>query len=170
MSSYLAAYGEGQAERAGTILRLIGGFFLAVIVATVLYFQFRDYSLNHVASEFVNTLRKGNHAKAYELWGCTSSTPCLHYPYQQFLKDWGPVSSYRDASKAKFVGTKSCTDGVLKFVRFPAQPDVVLWINRKDKSVGFAPWTLKTFPEGFKHKVQEWMWEVTQNCQPLIEP
>ena len=167
---YLEAYGEGQAKRTRSLLRILGALLLAIVLGVFLYFQFRDYSLNRVASQFLKALERKDYSQAYVLWGCTENNPCAHYPYEQFLRDWGPSSSYREAAKAEILNTKSCEGGVLKFVRFPSQPDVLLWIDRKSKSVGFAPWQVKQFPSDFKHRVQGWMWEVTQNCQPLIEP
>jgi hypothetical protein len=143
----------------------------AVLVAgTILYFVFRDYRVERQVTAFLDRLRAKDYQGAYALWGCTDRVPCPQYPLEEFMKDWGPQGIYAASDRAQVVGKKSCEGGVIKFVRVPDQPQVLLWVDRQTETLSFAPWKLKSIPPGFRGRLQELMWDVTRNCKPLIEP
>jgi hypothetical protein len=86
------------------------------------------------------------------------------------MKDWGPQGTYALAARGAVVGKKSCEGGIIEFVRVPNQPDVLLWVDRRSDLLSFAPWRLKSVAPGFRGRFQEWLWDITRNCKPLIEP
>jgi hypothetical protein len=139
MAGYLETYRAGE-ERRENILKWIAiGFVVAAILGIILYFQLRDRAEKQRIQAFLSTLGTKDYKKAYEFWGCTFEKPCRDYSFDRFMEDWGPNSAHANVSGAKMTTTKSCNAGVIQFVQFP-NDEVQLWVERKDKIVGFAPW------------------------------
>jgi hypothetical protein len=170
MGSYLEGYGEAQGRRAKTLKWLVLTAAVLLIASGFAYFQFRDYTEERKVRVFLQHLRDKDYKAAYALWGCTDANPCSQYPYEEFMKDWGPASPYSAAERAHVSGMKSCDSGIIQWVRFPAQPDVLLWVDRETETLSFAPWRIKSVPGDFRHRLAAWMWDITRNCKPLIEP
>lgn len=170
MADYLEGYGERDQRRAKVVRWLLISFLVLLVGGTSAYFGFRDYPQQRRVRDFFDRLKAKDYRGAYELWGCTNQAPCPQYPFEEFLKDWGPQGNYVAADRAEFSRKKSCDEGIISFVRIPNQPEVLLWVDRRTETLSFAPWTLKTIPPGFKGRLQEWMWNVTRNCKPLIQP
>ncbi|MBC8165327.1 MAG: hypothetical protein H7Y20_05570, partial [Bryobacteraceae bacterium] len=57
-----------------------------------------------------------------------------------FMEDWGPSSPQANAASAKVNRTKHCNAGIVQTIAFPDQHEVELWIERKDKTIGYTPW------------------------------
>jgi hypothetical protein len=170
MSEYLEGYGERDQRRARVIRRLVISFAIILIGGTAVYFTFRDYPQERRVKSFLDRLKARDYRGAYALWGCTEQAPCPDYPFEEFLKDWGPQGNYAAADRAEIAGKKSCDSGIIQIVRVPNQPDVLLWADRNRDSVSFAPWKLRPIAPGFKGRLQEWMWNVTRNCKQQITP
>src|SRR5947209_2022439 len=101
MSSYLEAYGEGEAQRARRVRLVKRGsiiLLLLLILAGLAYAVFKNYPEEQRVKMFLETLRKQDYQTAYRMWGCTEATPCRDYSFQKFLDDWGPKSPHADAS------------------------------------------------------------------------
>ena len=170
MAGYLEEYAVKGARRSRMVRLWLIGVPLALLLGIFLYFQFRDYPQHRQVKAFLDHLERRDYRGAYALWGCTDAKPCRDYVFDQFLSDWGPQSQYANASQAKIAARKSCEGGVIEFVRFPSKPDVLLWVDRNDSVISYAPWELKTIPGGLENRLREWMWEATRNCKPLIGP
>ena len=170
MAGYLEGYGERDVRRRKVIKWSLIAAAVVLICGPLLYFQFRDFSEERQIKAFLSHLRAKDYTAAYALWGCTDATPCTQYPFAEFMKDWGPDSPYSAADRAELVGGKSCESGLIGWVRFPSQPDVLVWVDRQAGTLSFAPWRIKPIPEDFRHKLAAFMWNATRNCKPLIEP
>ncbi len=170
MASYLEDYGEAQARRSRKLRWLILTPLIVILIATVAYFKFRDYSEYKRAANFLDLLKKKDYKSAYALWGCTDQKPCPQYAFDKFMEDWGPSSPMRNPDQARISGKKGCKTGVINFVQVPGQEDVQLWVDRRTGEIGFAPWRLKPVPPGFRTQLAAWMWDITRNCDPLIAP
>jgi hypothetical protein len=170
MSDYLDGYGKADARRGKLIKRILISFFIVLIVGAVLYFQFRDYSEERQVKAFLEHLRNKDYQSAYALWGCSPATPCPQYVLEEFMKDWGPESPFANASAAEIAGKRSCEGGVIEFLQVPGKSEAVLFVDRKSDHLSFAPWRIKEIPDGVRHKLASWMWSITRNCKPLIEP
>jgi hypothetical protein len=141
MGGYLAGYGAGEERREKIWWRVALGVLACAILAGILYFQFRNYSEEKQVKEFLARLKAGDYKSAYSLWGCSDEHPCPQYTFEKFMEDWGPKSPHADAAAAKINKIKSCNAGIIEFIQFPGQSeDVQLWVERKDKVLGFAPW------------------------------
>lgn len=139
MPGYLEGYGVGEERRERIVKRIL----LAAIVVTVLsgslYLFFRNYFEVQRAKLFFDLLRKQDYQAAYHLW-CTEDRPCPDYPMEKFLEDWGPKSPHADLSKLQIVRTRGCSTGVILEVSFGNDVEEFLWVARKDKAMGYAPW------------------------------
>lgn len=165
MAGFLEGYGVEEERRA----RLIHWIVLAVVAILVigggLYLGLRTYPARKQVSLFLEYLRKQDYKSAYRLWGCTETSPCREYSFERFMEDWGPNSPHANAAAAEIrkMPARSCGPGVLytlttlmahglgergcdcglgviHTVNFPQGEEVALWYERKDKTLGFAPW------------------------------
>lgn len=169
MAGYLDAYGASDARREKTIKWLVLGGLGLIVIGTLLYFQFRDFPQERQAKTFLSALQRRDYQAAYVLWGCTAQTPCRDYKFEKFLEDWGPRGTHARSQEARIVNTMGCDTGVLADLRFPDEKPVLLWVERKNDTVGFFPWKLRPVPDDFRSRAALWMWKVTRNCKPLIE-
>ena len=140
--SYLDTYGVKDARREKIFKRLALAGVIILILGLIAYFQFRNYTEEKQVKTFIELLQRGDYKAAYSLWGCTDSTPCPHYAFEKFMEDWGPSSPQAKIAEAKLATTKSCDSGIIQFLRFPDNHEVLLWVERADKSIGFAPWPI----------------------------
>jgi hypothetical protein len=140
--SYLDTYGVKDARREKIFKRLALAGVTILILGLIAYFQFRNYAEEKQVKTFLELLQRADYKTAYSLWGCTDSTPCPHYAFDKFMEDWGPSSPQAKIAEAKLATTKSCDSGIIQFLRFPDNHEVLLWVERADKSIGFAPWPI----------------------------
>lgn len=139
---YLEGYGVRDARREKVIRWIVLTAVLLGILALILYFQFRNYSEEQQIQTFLEHLRNKDYKSAYALWGCTDATPCPQYPFENFMDDWGPSSPQANISEARIATTKSCENGIIQFLQFPDNHEVQLWVERRDQTIGFAPWPI----------------------------
>jgi hypothetical protein len=140
MSGFFESYRSGEAEREKRRWRVVLYVALALIAAATLYFVFRNYRETRQAKLFFELLGKKDYAAAYALWGCSEKSPCRDYVMTKFMEDWGPSSPHANLSAMKITKTRGCSAGVIVEADFgTAQPDY-LWVDRKTKYLGFAPW------------------------------
>ena len=140
MAGYLDNYGAGDAKRE----RIIKGLVIAVlIVATAsgaLYLLLRDYQEKRLLRMFLDDLNRKDLSAAYTRWGCSVEHPCKDYNFQKFTRDWGPDSSVAKGGQISVTKTRSCDDTVIQIWSVGGKEDLILLVNRKDHTVGFAPW------------------------------
>lgn len=145
MSSYLAGYGEGEERKAKLIKWATIGVPLALVLAVALYFFFRHYPQRSQLSGFLEDMRQGHMASAYQRWGCSQQNPCRDYKWERFVADFGPQGLYKDLPSAKLIEKWSCSSGnqgLGGIIRvFEAGPDreVMLYIAKPEPIIGFAP-------------------------------
>jgi hypothetical protein len=140
MSGFLdPTYGVNEARRSRRI-KLIAVWSVSIlIVASVLYFTFRNWRQEQVVKQFLSLLKQQNYQEAYKLWGCTQETPCKYYPPDRFNEDWGPSGQYKDAGSAKIDNEDVCGSGVIFTLDIPKIEPFGLWVERSTNIVGFAP-------------------------------
>jgi hypothetical protein len=91
MSGFLdPGYGVIEARRAKRIKLIAVSSISILIVASVLFFTFRNWRQERAVKQFLSLLKQQNYQDAYKLWGCTQETPCKYYPPEKFNEDWGP--------------------------------------------------------------------------------
>src|SRR5262249_10241209 len=131
---------------------IISGLALALLISLTIGYMFRFYPEKRAVERFLDTLVAGDTARASQLM-----KPSGSYTFQDFLEDggptgyYGPVKSYHIEPAQNPRGGGS---GVIIVVElspyqpFPAANDteknrrtkeVRIWVERKDKSLGFPP-------------------------------
>jgi hypothetical protein len=140
MTGYLEGYGAGEEKREKRIKRIALYLVLALVVGGVSYLLLRNFRETQQTKLFFELLRKQDYVAAYRLWGCTKETPCPNYNMDRFLEDWGPKSQHADLSAVKITKTRGCSTGVIFETNFGKGEPEYLWVDRKTKNLGFAPW------------------------------
>lgn len=140
MPGYLDQYGVKEERREKIIKRIALVVISVAILAIVLYFLFRNYREERQVAQFLELLRQKDYHAAYRMWGCTPEQPCRDYAFDKFMEDWGPKTDHGDAALAKVSKTRSCSNGVIFTLEFSKGDPALLWVERKDKLLGFAPW------------------------------
>jgi hypothetical protein len=61
------------------------------------------------------------------------------YPFDAFMKDWGPQGGHPDVSNFRIAKSRSCGSGVILTVDFGNNQEEKLWVQRDDLTIGFSP-------------------------------
>ena len=138
MPGYLEGYGVEEARRSHFLGRAIVALIVLVILAVAAYYVFRTYPAKRQVQNFLAELGKGDYQAAYRTWGCARG--CRDYAFDKFLEDWGPQSSFRKPGAAEIARTRYCDTGVIVTLKAPQGPDVALWYELGDRSLGVSPW------------------------------
>lgn len=138
MAGYLDHYGAGEERRERiiktTVLVLVG----LLIAAGVAYWFLKNWRQERQARLFFEELSRQNYQAAYAMWGCTEAQPCRDYPFEEFMKDWGPQAGRGAPSEFRIVRSRSCGSGVILTVD-TGQRQEKLWVERKSLVIGFSP-------------------------------
>lgn len=132
-------YGVADARRERLKKRIIIGSLAGVVLAAILYFNFRTWSEERTVKEFLSTLERKDYQGAYRMWGCSQDTPCKNYDPTRFNEDWGPDSQYSKQS-GSITTVDYCGDGVVLSLNYPNAEPVALWVDRQTKVLSFSPW------------------------------
>jgi hypothetical protein len=144
-SSYLDTFGAADARRERLVKRILMAILLAAVVGLALWLYMKNYYEDRQLANFVDLLKKKDYAAAYKLWGCSVEQPCRDYDFARFNEDWGPKQSTHPAEAVQIVKVKNCEGGVLRALQFP-KDEVVLIVNRADKTIGYAPFGKQCAP------------------------
>lgn len=144
MSGYLQGYGAGEERRSKLIKLTVWGTIAVLVLGTVAYFGFRNFSKRQKLDTFFELLKKQDYKTAYALWGCTDQTPCRDYSFDRFMEDWGPKSPAAKPESVELVSKATCgpmfsPTGILRIYKFPPDYSVSLWVDSGDGNIGFAP-------------------------------
>jgi len=159
MAGYLDQYGAGdeRREKRNKILLIAGA---CVLLALFLWFFFfvwdkteilrveplarlaqilRNHREESRVRTFFDLLQRKDYQAAYALWNCTDAHPCRDYPYEEFMKDWGPAGVHGGAHYT-IARSRSCGSGVIVTADRGANQEEVLWVQRDDLTIGFSPY------------------------------
>jgi hypothetical protein len=134
-------------------IMMIAGVVLAGAATWWLVFGYLHIPERSAASRFFDALSAGNTELAYKLWQAEPK----HYPYKDFLDDWGgngiygPVKSYQIESVSS--PTKGGSGVVVVAEVSPYQPfpdsndlpksrstkEVRIWVESSNKSLSYPP-------------------------------
>lgn len=144
MSEFLDGYGTTDERREKRRNRIIAAAIAIVAVSAVLYFALRDFREERQLQDFIENLKANNYEAAYRQWGCSREQPCRDYKFERFMEDWGPDSAAGKAGAIQILSKKSCSTSVLQTLKFANGEEVVLLVNRADRTIGFSPWPVCT--------------------------
>jgi hypothetical protein len=133
-------------------LRIVVGAVVLLLAGALAFRQFRYYPERKQVERFLDALVAADYPGAYQVWG-----PTPDYTYPDFLQDWGETTprgrlrSYEILSVGppprevlvRGSGTLQVgggASGVVVVVRLNGTTEEVkLWVERKDKTLSFAP-------------------------------
>jgi hypothetical protein len=129
---------------AALVIVLVGGFCT---------FWFWNWPAEHRISRFLETVEAGDFNTAYAMWNRDPNwqqhpQQYSAYDFNQFQKDWGPMSEYGKIRTHKILMSKSVGNGTvigLVFNSDTAHP-VFLRVDNKTKTIGFSPVELYVGP------------------------
>ncbi len=138
MGGYLESYGAGEERREKLIKRSIIAVLVLLVAAVLAYALFHNYPEESQAKRFFEALRAHDYKTAYTFWGCSEAKPCRDYPFNEFMKDWGP----QQAPVADFdvLDAESCGSGVIVDVDAGKAGDKKLWVERSTHLLSFPPY------------------------------
>jgi hypothetical protein len=132
------------------IIALIGVGYLSFYL---IYFTWLHMPQRIVTQRFFNVLVSGDMQHAYEVWKADPQ----RYSFKDFQDDWGPNGYYGPVKSYRIESANSpprSGSGIILIVEvspyspFPADDDISksratkevrLWVENRDKSLGFAP-------------------------------
>ncbi len=159
MAGYLDHYGAGdeQREKRNKILLIAGGCALFALFLWFFFFVWDKTEILRVAplarlaqvlrnhreesrvKDFFDLLQRKDYKAAYALWNCTDAHPCRDYPFNEFMKDWGPASP-RGGARYTIPRSRSCGSGVIVTADSGSNQEDALWVQRSDMAIGFSPY------------------------------
>jgi hypothetical protein len=137
---YLDDYGDGDAQREKIFKAIAVLLVLAIAVGGIYYVFFRNWVEERQARHFLTALQDGDYAAAYQLWGCSIEEPCHYYPYEEFMKDWGPGSALGKVASFRLGRSYAQQTGVIITLEINGKQQPNLWVEKESKQVGFSPY------------------------------
>ena len=146
---------EAEAPRAPSPwpLRVAAVVTILAVSGAVLYWQLRYYPEKKAVAHFMDALQAGDYQGAYRLWNAPPS-----YAYKDFLEDWGETTPMGRVHSYEIVGVEpkapvevalpgqparrvaGDSSGIVVLVRINGRLEPVrIWVEKKDKSLGFPP-------------------------------
>jgi hypothetical protein len=138
MAGYLDQYGAGEERREKIIKVLALSVVTILVVGGILFFIFHNYAQERAVKRFFERLQAHDYQGAYEMWVRTADDR-KSYPFQSFLRDWGPQGEHPDVSNFRIARSRSCGSGVILTVDFGRNQEEKLWVQRDDLTIGFSP-------------------------------
>ncbi len=139
MSGFLDNYGVSDMKRERGLKRILLAAVLLLIVGFGGYWFFHDFRERRTISRFLTLLGEKNYEDAYRLWGCDPAKPCRDYNFARFMEDWGPKSPHASVAAARVRRTRSCDAGVIQIIEFKPGDEVLLYVDRQQRAIGFSP-------------------------------
>lgn len=114
--------------------RLIVGTVFAVICASYLYYELKNYPEERQLRRFFEVLQQQDYQRAYQIW-----QPASSYTFKDFLEDWGPDGVQGSIQQFQIEDSQAEGSGVNVSVILNGKEPVALWVEKKDKSLSFSP-------------------------------
>lgn len=105
-----------------------------IMLAGYGYYEFKNYPEEVRVREFFDALQHQDYQKAYRLW-----QPLPAYTFKDFSQDWGPNGLQPSVKAFHITGSTARGSGVVVRVQVNNKENVSLWVEKKDKSLGFPP-------------------------------
>ena len=106
-----------------------------VVVSPILYYQFKNWPEEQAAKTFLRALVEQRYPDAYNIW-----KPAASYSQQDFLADWGPQSQFGKVNGFHITKSHERGSGVIITVSINDTKEARIWVEKKDKSLGFPPY------------------------------
>jgi hypothetical protein len=138
MAGYLDQYGAGVDRRLKIIKIVVSSLVVLLVAGGIAAFVFHNYRQEQQVKHFFALLERQDYQAAYQMWVRTE-TDRKGYPFEMFLRDWGPKSEHSNVSDFRIAKSRSCGSGVILTVDFGTSQQEKLWVQREDLTIGFSP-------------------------------
>jgi hypothetical protein len=138
MAGYLDQYGAGEERREKIIKIGLLSLVTLLVLGGILLFVFHNYAQERQVRIFFERLQAHDYQGAYQLWVRTPEDR-HDYPFQSFLRDWGPQGEQPNVDNFRIARSRSCGSGVILTVDFGKNQEEKLWVQRNDLTIGFSP-------------------------------
>jgi hypothetical protein len=138
MAGYLDQYGAGEERRLRIIKILVISLVVLLVAGGISFFVFHNYRQEQQVKRFFALLERQDYQTAYQMWVRTASDR-KGYPFETFMRDWGPQSEHRNVGDFHIAKSRSCGSGVILTVDFGPSQQEKLWVQREDLTIGFSP-------------------------------
>lgn len=128
---------------------LITALVFCFVLAGFLWY-FWDWPQEHLVNQFFAALEEHDLPKAFGIWNHDPDWQqhldrYKSYPYGRFSVDWGHSSDWGDIKTHQILMAKTSGSGVVVGVEVNGvKTPVFLWVERKNKTIGFSPVELST--------------------------
>ncbi len=106
-----------------------------IVLAPLCYYEFKNWPEEHAATKFLTALESGQYQEAYTLWH-----PAPSYKMADFMQDWGDKSPFGKVTDFKITKSHERGSGVIITVSINQGKEARIWVEKKDKSLGFPPY------------------------------
>ena len=134
-----------NAARANRIRTITIAVIALVLVGGFCTFWFWTWPAKHRIHTFLKTVEAGDFNKAFGMWNHDpdwQKHPQQYsaYDFNQFEKDWGPMSDYGTIKSHKLLMAKQVGNGVVVGVDINGgKTPLFLRVDDKTKQIGFSP-------------------------------
>jgi hypothetical protein len=142
-----------DAKRAKLIRNVGIAALVIVLVGGFCTFWFWNWPAEHRINNFMATVESGDFAKAFGMWYKDpdwQNHPQQYsaYDFDQFQKDWGPMSEYGKVRSHKILMAKAVGNGriVGLVINGDTAHPLFLRVDDKSKQIGFSPVELYVGP------------------------
>lgn len=119
-----------QRRRRYAIIALV----FCILFGGWLFYEFKNYPEERQVKHFFEALEQQQYQAAYEIW-----KPASSYTFKDFSQDWGPEGLYGKVDSFHLTGSTARGSGVVVRVRVNGTEEILIWVEKKDKSLSFPP-------------------------------
>jgi hypothetical protein len=138
----------------GALIALVAVLIVYVLLWNTVFhsFEFWAWPSEHRLNTFLKTIESGDLAAAYGQWNHDPDwqqhkEKYSAYDFDQFTKDWGPMSDYGKIQSHRILMAKSYGNGVVIGVDINGgKTPIFLRVDSKTNEIGFSPVELYVGP------------------------
>ncbi len=108
---------------------------IVIVLAPIVYYELKNWPEEQTAKTFLTALEQEQYQEAYTLW-----KPAPSYKLEDFLADWGKQSPLGKINNFKITKSHERGSGVIVTVSINENKEARIWVEKKDKSLGFPPY------------------------------
>ncbi len=121
---------------------------LAVVLATLVAYLYRNWREERVVQKFFTALQARDYENAYAIWMADPewkqhTERYRTYPFEDFYRDWGPGGEWGLIRSFHVDGSASPPQGgsgiVVEVTVNERHQKARLWVEKKDRSLTFSP-------------------------------
>ena len=139
MAEFLSGFGEKDQKRETRNKRIVLTVLGLAVAGGLFYYFARTFTEERTIGRFVSLLSSKDYKGAYAMWGCSDQAPCRDYRFDRFMEDWGPKSTYANASDISTTLAEPCGNSVWVTIKTPKSEELGLAVDGDTGLISFTP-------------------------------